>query len=296
LIRIAIDGVAIWAVILGAIALWSKVGHRILWCGAFLVIAARQHALNCMVHEASHWGFSKSKSLNDNVSDFFFAAPQGITTDGYRAKHLRHHSHLGHAGKDTEKKDRYQISGLNFLALTVRILCGKAAIEAAQAYGSELGQRSFSRRLASMAIILLVQVSIFFYCWAVGDPWAYLHLWILPLLTAFPYFATMSVIAEHQSQQYAASRVEDFEKNMEPGFTRSVRANPVERFFLAPGNFCFHLEYHAFPSVRYDKLPALHRLLTSRGFFRDHPQTLGKSFTSVLSRLIFPEGLGSAFK
>ncbi len=287
--RLLFDGIAIWAVILGAIALWSSLEHWIVWVTAFLLIAARQHALNCMVHEASHLGLSQSQRLNDLLSDLFFAAPQGITTDGYRGKHMRHHTHLGHPSTDTERKYRYQISGRSFLKRTAKILCGSAAFEAAREYGTELEQRNPKRRARSIMMIMLIQAGLFFYCTWVEAPWAYFHLWILPLLTFFPYFAALSVIAEHQSEEYAASRVEDYEKSLEPGFTRSVHGNWIERFFLAPGNFCFHLEHHAFPSVRYDKLPSLNRLLTERGFFRDCPQTHGASFTSALSRLIFSQ-------
>jgi hypothetical protein len=39
--------------------------------------------------------------------------------------------------------------------------------------------------------------------------------------------------------------------------------------------------------VPYTRLPALHRLLVERGYYREHPQFLGRSYTSVLTGLVY---------
>ena len=43
--------------------------------------------------------------------------------------------------------------------------------------------------------------------------------------------------------------------------TRTIHANPLERFFLAPHNVSYHLEHHLYPGVPFYNLPALHQML-----------------------------------
>ena len=43
--------------------------------------------------------------------------------------------------------------------------------------------------------------------------------------------------------------------------TRTVKANAIERFLIAPHNVGYHLEHHLYPAVPYYNLPKLHDLL-----------------------------------
>ena len=45
--------------------------------------------------------------------------------------------------------------------------------------------------------------------------------------------------------------------------TRSVKANLLERFFIAPHQVGYHLEHHLYPGVPFYNLPKLHQLLMS---------------------------------
>jgi fatty acid desaturase len=279
------DGVAIWAVILGVIAAAVLTRSLIVTAVAFVVVAGRQLALNNMVHEGSHYLLTRNKRLNDWICDLFFAAPHLISTDGYRVKHLPHHTHLGHPPEDVEFKARYLFRGKRFLWRSLFALGGGTSLVTAASYGKGVSTQGHAA-MRSLVLIGITNGLLMAYCWALGSVWAYFYLWLLPLLTLTGYLGTLRVVAEHQPLPYSHLPEEDFESPLEPPVTRSIPAGPVARFFVAPLNFCYHFEHHAFPAVPYPSLPRLHRLLRERGFFKDHPELLGSGYGAVLASLI----------
>ena len=278
------DGIAIWVVILAAMAAAIVSGSLLVTLVAVAVIAGRQLALNNMVHEASHYLLTRDKRLNDLLCDMFFATPHLISTEGYRTKHLPHHTHLGHPPEDVEFKARYLFRGRRFLWRSLWAVAGGTSLVTAASYGT--GAPKSMNTMRSFILIAVTNGALLAYCWALGSPWAYFYLWPLPLLTLAGYLGTLRVVAEHQPVSYAEFPEEDFDSPLEPPLTRSIPAGPVARFFVAPLNFCYHFEHHAFPAVPYASLPKLHRLLHERGFFRDHPDLLGSSYGAVLASLI----------
>jgi fatty acid desaturase len=50
--------------------------------------------------------------------------------------------------------------------------------------------------------------------------------------------------------------------------TRTTLPRWWERLTLAPNHVNYHLEHHLLPTVPPYRLPALHRLLRERGFYR----------------------------
>jgi fatty acid desaturase len=278
------DGIAIWTVILAAMAAAILSDSVLVVLAAFAVVAGRQLALNNMVHEGSHYLLARDKRLNDWICDIFFAAPHLISTQGYRDKHLPHHSHLGHPPEDGEFKARYLLRGRRFWWRSLWAVAGGTSLVTLGLYG-KVAPRSDSQ-LRSLALVAITNGLLLGYCWALGSPWAYFYLWLLPLLTLAGYLGTLRVVAEHQPLAYSQLPAEDFDAILEPPVTRSIPAGPIARFFVAPLNFCYHFEHHAFPAIPYASLPKLHRLLRERGFFRDHPESLGTSYGAVLASLI----------
>jgi fatty acid desaturase len=282
--RLVRDGVGIWLAILLAMTAAILSGSVFVTLIAFVVIAGRQHALNNMVHEGSHYLLARDKELNDLISDVFFAAPHLISTAGYRAKHLPHHQHLGHPPEDGEFKARFLFRGSRAFWRSLWILLGGSSLLTAAEYG-----QGIASNLRVKTLIVLTNGLLLLYCWMLGSAWAYLYLWLLPLLTLTGYLATLRVVAEHQPVSYARLPTEDFDSPLEPPLTRSIPAGRVARFFLAPLNFCYHFEHHAFPAVPYTSLPRLHHLLKERGFFRAHPEALGATYGRVLLSLVRPD-------
>ncbi len=288
LFRIFIDAVAIWATILGVLWLWSVTSglwQVVVWPVCILVIGARQHALNNVVHDGAHYSISRNKVVNDIISDLFFAAPHFISTADYRHKHAPHHTDLGDPRKDIEFKARYVISRGAFWPRVLKTLVGETAWRTARQY-TERSKSSVAQTILRLLFVGMTNGALVAYCWGIGVPAAYLHLWLLPLVTVTPLLATLRVIAEHQPFHYAANGVEDWSNPLRPAITRSIYAGPVSRFFLAPMNFCYHLEHHIWPSVPYSQLPRLSRLLRTRGFYDRYAALHASSYAEVLRSLI----------
>jgi len=276
-----------WLSILGAIALWAYYPSVSAFVVAAVVIGSRQHALNNLVHEAAHYSISRRKVLNDWISDALFATPHLISTHAYRQKHALHHSGLGDAAIDTERKPRYIIRGAGFLRHTLLALCGMAAYHAAREYAPAAAAVRHPWRY--YVLVPVTNGLLLAYCWWLGRPEAYPLLWLAPLLTVAMYLSTLRVIAEHQPEWYAAHGVEDFSSPF-PRFTRSIPAGVLERFFFGPVNFCYHHEHHLAPGIPFPNLPQLHRLLRERGYFDANDDRIGQTYIGTLARLVFPAG------
>jgi fatty acid desaturase len=280
------DAVAVWAVILGA--LWLHARFPGFWVGAlaFVVIASRQLALSHLVHEAAHYNLGLSREWTERVSDWLFAGPVLITTRSYRSIHEPHHANLGYADRDTDVRAWYLIAGWHFLLRTAKSLFGIEAIDTARSYGNRMGDGGVDWRhplVAGATNLLLLG-----YCFAVGVPFAWLYLWILPLNTLTVFLLILRVVAEHQPREYSSRGREDFSEDLLPPLTRSIDANPLEKFALAPMSFCYHHEHHLFPGIPYPQLRRIHRTLRARGYYDDAPSALGSSYLRVIASLVFP--------
>ena len=286
--RILFAAVFTWGLILVSFWLWAKTSHVAALGVAFFVIATRQHALNNLVHEASHYNISRNKMLNDLISDILFAAPHLISTQGYKDKHLLHHAHLGNHRLDGEIKTRYLIRGRHFLRYTLASLTGLLALDVVRSYQPVMTSSQGSR-VRYVLLVCLTNGALFGYCFWLGIPFAYFYLWVLPLFTLTVYLAMLRVVAEHQPEEYAELEAEDYEMDIKPPLTRTIPAGPIERFIFAPINFCYHNEHHYFPAVPFTQLPKLHRLLKERGYYQAHPECLGTSYRAVLKKAVFPD-------
>lgn len=280
-----------WVLILGTITLWGSTKHWLAFIVAFVVIAARQHSLNNWVHEASHFSFTRKKRLNDWVCDIFAAAPHFISTQGYRSKHKLHHTDLGHPVKDSEIKSRFIIKGLRFWKRCIITLLGASAFFTAQTYTAQRPKNSeqASSRLRFFSLIVATNALILGWCWLWGVPFAWFYLWFLPLITLTSLLATIRVIAEHQSEDYALAGIEQFDEQLDPVITRTITTDWLTAFLLAPVKFNYHFEHHVWPGVPYTSLPVLSELLHDRGFYKANPHLYGESYYRVLGQLIRPE-------
>ncbi|HEX4231359.1 MAG TPA: fatty acid desaturase family protein [Bryobacteraceae bacterium] len=263
-----------WAIIVLAIATmrvapwWT---HPVL----LLVVAARQHALLVLMHDASHFLLCKSKPLNDLLSDCFCAFPFGLTTRSYRANHLAHHEHLntaqdpdlvrkvGPAGEPEEwlfplpvyrmvallSKDVLG-QGLVFIFKNLRTLSRKAKaaprarVEYAWPRAVQFGY------FAVIAGLLAVS----------GHAWFILYAWLVPLLLILPAILRLRSVAEHFA----------LPKDHVLNESRSYQPRWWEAFLLAPHHVGMHLDHHLFPYVPWYRLPELHRRLLAADDYRAH--------------------------
>jgi fatty acid desaturase len=94
-----------------------------------------------------------------------------------------------------------------------------------------------------------------------GAPWGvyYLILWVLPLLTTFPYL----MILREELQHSGAGR-ERFTH------TRNFEGHPLVRFAVFPMGMDYHLPHHLFPMIPHYRLRQLHKLLRETEAYNQH--------------------------
>src|SRR5262249_38158534 len=109
----------------------------------------------------------------------------------------------------------------------------------------------------TVSLHLAVVLALF----ALGHAEAYLLFWLVPLNTVFPACFRLRTAAEHSgiaaAPRYTRSAPETI------GTTRTTISGAVERFCLGPHGVGYHTEHHLYPSIRFFRLPEIHRLLQS---------------------------------
>ena len=125
--------VANWLVIVAALSLAFSLNHIAAYAIAILVIGTRQHALAVLSHDATHFHVSRSKRLNDLLSNLLAAWPMAFSSSGYRRWHLQHHRTVG--SDDDPELMMYRMFGkkwspkANRLKLLVTDLMGLGSYE-----------------------------------------------------------------------------------------------------------------------------------------------------------------------
>jgi fatty acid desaturase len=117
--------------------------------------------------------------------------------------------------------------------------------------------RGGSRSRNTQIKILAVQTAIFTVLTAIGHPWIYFGLWLLPFLTVWRVINRLRSIAEHGGLRA------DVDRRIT---THSVRQATVTRFAIVPYNIGWHLAHHVDSGIPFRSLPAYHRELCRIGY------------------------------
>jgi len=246
-----------------------------LYLPAIFVIAARQHALGIIMHDATHYRLFTSRTANDRVSDLFCAFPIGLSTLGYREDHLAHHWATNtpcdpyfnlitaHAAwqwpKTNMEAARHllaEVSGLNTLR----------NIKMSRPW-TAYGQWRLHRRepaAAPRCRFDLLATGLFWLTIGamlsmVGGWRLFGLLWIVPGLTFYQLFVRLRWMSEHP---YRLATGQGYE-------TQQVRGSFLERFCIAPLNVNYHLTHHLFPATPFYRLPQVHRRLLDNPDYRE---------------------------
>jgi fatty acid desaturase len=101
------------------------------------------------------------------------------------------------------------------------------------------------RMLCVQAVLATVSV-------ALGHPFVYPLLWVLPYLTVWRVINRLRSIAEHGGMR------EDDDRRFT---THSVAQHPLAMFFMVPYKIGYHMAHHVDAGVPFRNLPEYHRLL-----------------------------------
>lgn len=253
-----------WAIIGAAMALYALWPNPLTFLAAVVLIGSRQLGLAILMHDAAHGTFTRTKWLNDPLSQIFCAWPVFTDTIPYRHYHLVHHRRTQQSDDpDLGLSAKFPITPESFRRKFVRDITGQTGFKQRRAQlrnalgkpGAPLAERltTFWTRMGKMFVANLVLLAILT---AFGKPHYYLMFWLLPLLTWQQVVTRIRNIAEH-------AMVPDNDDVMRNA--RTTYANWWQRLVMAPYWVNYHVDHHLLFYVPCYNLPKLHRLLLATG-------------------------------
>ncbi len=259
-----------WALILGAVALYSAWPGVLTFLLAVTVIGSRQLGLAILMHEAAHNALFRTRAVNEWVGEWLCGRPILADLAEYRRYHLSHHRYTQtERDPDLKLSKPFPTTPASLRRKLIRDITGqtglkqraqqvmfafKMAGEVEGAVSSQDLAQAFSGPVLGRA--LLANAVLFVLFWTMGAWWYWFAFWLLPLLTWFQLVLRIRNIAEHGAVEFS----EDPFRN-----TRTTLAGPLERTFLAPYWVNYHLEHHLVMHIPAHNLPRLHRLLQTKG-------------------------------
>lgn len=254
-----------------ALALFAPLPFSIL---SFVINCAAVQAMLLWTHEASHYGLTSNRRLNDRWSDIFFSGPIGMSVAAYRAKHMSHHAHLGTEQDDDLLPYTFNIKGRRALtAALLKTLSGQVGIALALDKYSGVAKSDYANQIrgerTAKIVTLIFNGLLLAACVAAGRWYLYFLLWVYPIIAIAILLNVVRTTAEHQPENFPHDPIEPL--------VRTTRPNWFEKWLLYQANFNFHAEHHLFPGIPHHNLRAMHAKLVERGFYERFPQCLQRS-------------------
>ena len=241
---------------LAVVAAAVVLSHPAAWVAAFLLMPIAQNRLFILHHEAAHRVLFSNRRLNDLVGiNLVGWLTFGTGGHGYRVGHMNHHrDEFGPKEPDFGLYARYPITSASMRRKHRRDLTGVSAFRIIRPRFQRLGQvhhrRLTYRFLAGQALVLAA-------FWALGHPWLYLLLWVLPWATLYQGLNRIRAIAEHGGMTRSGDRRRT---------THHVHQSLAARMVMVPFSVGYHLAHHVDMTVPYRNLPRLHRALVADGY------------------------------
>ena len=226
---------------------------------AVMLIGNRQLGLFILMHDAAHGALHANRKVNDFVGKWFC----GTDLHAYRAYHLQHHRFV----QQTDDPDLilsapFPISRDSLKRKMIRDLTGQTF------YKQRLGALTAALRARnpgeSVLAVLITEfkrqphfyfqnaVSLILFS-AAGLWWAWVLMWLLPMMTWLPLITRLRNISEHA---LVAKNEPDPLRH-----ARTTHANLLERVLIAPYWVNYHCEHHMFTQIACWKLPLAHNIL-----------------------------------
>ena len=203
-----------------------------------MVVGNRQLGLNILMHDAAHALLHENRKVNDFIA-YWFCAPELFI---YRPYHLQHHRFVQQSeDPDLVLSKPFPITRTSLWRKVVRDLTGQTFVK----------QYNKTRMFYICNGLGLLAFSL------AGLWWAWLLMWLLPMMTWLPLVSRLRNIAEH------ALIVENGTDPLR--HARTTYANWLERAFVAPYWVNYHCEHHMFTQIPCWNLPKAHQLLTQKG-------------------------------
>lgn len=252
-----------WGVIAAAVALFALVPHVLTFILAVAVIGGRQLGLAILMHDAAHGLLFERRSLNEWAGKWACGWPIGASMTTYRTYHMKHHRFTQQANDpDLWLSAPFPVTRWSMVRKALRDLLGwtfirlRLGLLLAVLKNKELsGRQKTQAVLGGLLPTLAANAAIFLAFWATVGGIYYLLFWLLPWMTTHMLFFRIRNIAEH-------AVVPDNDNPLRN--TRTTRAGPLARAFVAPYWVNYHIEHHLFVFVPCYRLKAAHHALRKR--------------------------------
>lgn len=251
--------IALGAYLIGQPGVWSALGIA----GLAVLIATRLRGLNNIVHECSHYTFTRSVRAN-----VIFGRIAAVVLLGgfrkYEREHATHHTFLGDHEQDKDFEN-LQVFGIDqpvtWSSLARHIATPILGLHLRRYFPVDLSfEDGRTLGLAKLGLLGAVVLGVWL------APWTTVCMVLVPylyLMTATNYWndcVDHAGLIQEGDDLYASRNL--------------ILPQPL-RALLFPRNDCFHLVHHLFPSVPVRHLPACHqRLLSDPAYaaLKHHPR------------------------
>jgi fatty acid desaturase len=255
--RNAVSVVSVFVQTLGIIALAIWLDNPFAWVAAFLLMGRAHAQFAALMHEAAHRLLFRNRRANDWVGRWLLGFPALTPIDLYRRGHMNHHrDEFGPNEPDIPLYRGYPISRDSLRRKLVRDATGQTGWKLLK--GLVRGITSADPAIRKQArLIVGMQLALAALGVALGHPWIYPLLWLLPHLTVWRVINRLRSIGEHGGMERSSDR-----RNT----THSVRQSPWCRFALVPYRIGWHLAHHVDSGIPMHNLPRFHRALVESGY------------------------------
>jgi fatty acid desaturase len=262
-LAIALD----WSVIVVCIVACETISYW-LYPMAFVIIGTRFHALEAMMHEATHFRLHPNKTINE-ITGELAVWPLGLSVFLYRyLRHFSHHKNIG-TEKDSHVFQSYKkhpdLFRVPFTPLRLLKNCLVAACQfprelwLGQIYSCVKLLPAISGKVAILwiglqlvALLFIIAASLM---WGLKVVAIYAMFFVIPFVWVAIFSRYLRLLSEHfgipSAQQNAVAGAG----------TRTVLVSWPVRVMLWPHHLNYHIEHHWYPSVPFYNLPALHKVL-----------------------------------
>lgn len=205
------------------------------------------------LHETVHRTAFRSRRLNDAVA-WVAGAILLLPPEYFRRFHFAHHRHTQDPARDPElatPKPRslgrwlWLVSGFPYWIAEIGLITRHAAGRVTESF---VPAHARARVIREARILYTVYSAVALAAVSAGSTLPLL-LWVGPALLGQP-LLRLYLLAEHTGCADSPDMLEN---------SRTTRTNALVRYFA--WNMPFHAEHHAYPSVPFHALPALHRLV-----------------------------------
>lgn len=239
--------------------------HPLTYMLAAVIVARTQLALAIMMHESAHGVLLRGQWLNDTVGQAVAAGPLFLSLATYRAGHLKHHvAPMEHDDPvavvccindyPVPRRTLFvrllaALSGISYFAGAFRMARGK--------YRGLLPPAAKSPGMLAWEILSMLAANglLFAVLAYFGHPLLYPGLWLLPVITLFPFMGRMRAIMEHAALPACSDQSQNARTIVRPSW---------QTFLFGPHAIHYHIEHHLYVRLPFYHLAAVHRQLADQ--------------------------------